>query len=340
MATKKKDKEEKVPKGEKVKMTLDELMGRLQKDHGAKTVGMFADTYIPETVISTGSIELDKKMDGGWQRGRLHELWGMEASGKSCLTYHAIAECQKAGGQAVFVDAEHAFKPEFAANFGVDCEKLILIKPDTGEDAFDMILDFVDTNEVALIVVDSVSALIPKAEVESEQGQQLPGIHARMMGKGVKMLVPRVAKSQVAVIFINQVREKIGVMFGNPETTTGGNALKFYCSVRLRLSAPKAEWIMDGEKRIGHTMKIEIVKNKVAGPSLSTALKILYYAGGIDQAAEVLRLGLELGLVEKAGAWYSYEGERLGCGADNAAEFLKECPEMLSRIKAKVLEGM
>lgn len=329
MATKKKDKKE--------ALSLKDLMGNLQKEHGVKTVGFFEDTYIPPGQISTGSIELDEKMAGGWQRGRIHEVWGMEASGKSCLTYHGIAECQKTGGVAVYVDAEHAFDPTFASNFGVDCDKLILIKPDTGEQAFDMILDFIDTNEVDMIVVDSVAALVPQAEVESDQKQQLPGLHARMIGKGVKSIVPRAAKSKVAIVFINQIREKIGVMFGNPETTTGGNALKYYATVRLELSAPKAGWIMEDEIRVGHTMRIKVVKNKVAGPANPIELKIMYYAGGIDFAAEIFKFAVEQGVIEKAGAWYSYKGEKVGQGEDNAVAFLKASDSMLDEIKATVL---
>lgn len=332
MATKKKEKREKI--------SLKDLMTNLKKEHGEHTVGMFNDVYIPESTISSGSIELDQKMGGGWHRGRLHELWGAEASGKSCLTYHAIAECQRAGEVAVFIDAEHAFKPEFAANFGVDCEKLILVKPDTGEQAFDMILDFVDTNEVALIVVDSVSALIPKAEVESEQGQQLPGIHARMMGKGVKMLVPRVAKSHVAVIFINQVREKIGIMYGSNETTTGGNALKYYCSVRMKVGALSKSEIMREDTKVGHKMSIDIVKNKMAGPSSRTELKIMYFDGGIDTDAEILKFATDLGIIEKAGAWYKYDGENIAQGEDNAILYVKSRPEFAAELREKVLAGL
>jgi len=329
MATKKNTKKE--------ALSLEGLLGKLQKEHGEKTVGYFEDTYIPPIQISTGSIELDEKMAGGWQRGRLHEVYGPEASGKSCLTYHGIAETQKAGGVAVYVDAEHAFDPTFASNFGVDCEKLILVKPDSGEQAFDMILEFIDTNEVDMIVIDSVAAMIPQAEIEADQKQQLPGLHARMMGKGVKSIVPRAAKSKVAVIFINQIREKIGVMFGNPETTTGGNALKYYASVRLEVTAPKAGWILKDELRVGHKMRVKVVKNKVAGPANPIELPIMYFEGGIDFTAEIFQFAVAQGVIEKAGAWYSYNGERVGQGEDNAVAFLKAQPEMLEDIKNTVL---
>lgn len=671
MATKKKEKKE--------ALSLEGLLGKLQKEHGEKTVGYFEDTYLPPLQISTGSIELDEKMAGGWQRGRLHEVYGPEASGKSCLTYHGIAETQKAGGIAVYVDAEHAFDPTFASNFGVDCEKLILVKPDSGEQAFDMILEFIDTNEVDMIVIDSVAAMIPQAEIEADQKQQLPGLHARMMGKGVKSIVPRAAKSKVAVIFINQIREKIGVMFGcfsyhtrvlladgtyekigkivnnklpvdvlcydesgkivsapiidwhnngrtenflkikfegsrngqdfavyttpnhqfrtasgwieaqrlavgdsalgvgdfllnedqykvalsqvlgdgnlrktkrtttlrfahgekqtqyayfksrilgdactysqhksavtftlkassdlihvqdgphlipemgllgvslwylddghykvakqygdgamtisctrwsleqleqgadelallgiprpvvqegkgyywcgtacanvqkalapfapkcmaykfhfdlyyimesyiydrsnstrtaltprkvvavetvpaphkapyryditveghhnyfvgasgsqvnvhnSPETTTGGNALKYYASVRLEVTAPKAGWILKDELRVGHKMRVKVVKNKVAGPANPIELPIMYFEGGIDFTAEIFQFAVAQGVIEKAGAWYSYNGERVGQGEDNALAFLKAHPEMLEDVKTTVL---
>lgn len=329
MATKKKEKKE--------VLSLKDLMGNLQKEHGEKTVGYFEDTYINPEQISTGSIELDEKMAGGWQRGRVHEVFGENASGKSCLTYHGIAETQKAGGVAVYVDAEHAFDPTFAANFGVDCDKLILVKPDTGEQAFDMILDFIDTNEVDMIVIDSVAALIPQAEVEADQKQQLPGLHARMIGKGVKGIVPRAAKSKVAVIFINQIREKIGIMFGSPETTTGGRSLPFYSSVRLEVAAPKAGWIMKNDLRVGHTMRIKVIKNKVAGPANPIELRIMYFEGGIDFAGEILKFAAEQGVIEKNGSWYSYNGEKVGQGDDNAVAFLKTHPDLLDEIRTTVL---
>jgi recombination protein RecA len=284
--------------------------------------------------ISTGSIGLDAALGiGGVPRGRIIEIFGPEASGKTTLTLSIIAQAQKIGGNCVFIDAEHALPAEFAEMLGVNLENLHVSQPDTGEEALEIADQLVRSGAIDVVVIDSVAALVPKAEIEGEMGDSHVGLQARLMSQALRKLTGSISKSNTCVIFINQIRMKIGVMFGNPETTTGGNALKFYSSVRLDIR--RIASIKNGEESIGNRCKVKVVKNKVASPFRQAEFD-LYFDEGISKAGEILDIGVEKGIIEKSGTWMSYGGERLGQGRENARQFLKNNPDVMAELDAKV----
>ncbi|TPE62219.1 recombinase RecA [Sandaracinobacter neustonicus] len=284
--------------------------------------------------ISTGSLGLDIALGiGGLPRGRVIEIYGPESSGKTTLALHVIAEAQKAGGVAAFVDAEHALDPIYAKKLGVDTDNLIVSQPDTGEQALEITDTLVRSNAIDVLVVDSVAALVPRAEIEGEMGDSHVGLQARLMSQALRKLTGSISRSRCIVIFINQVRMKIGVMYGNPETTTGGNALKFYASVRLDIR--RTGQIKDREDIIGNTTRVKVVKNKVAPPFRQVEFDIMY-GSGISKVGEILDLGVKAGLVDKSGAWFSYDSTRIGQGRENAKKFLTENPEMAARIDSAI----
>jgi recombination protein RecA len=284
--------------------------------------------------ISTGSLGLDIALGiGGLPRGRIVEIYGPESSGKTTLALHAVAEAQKAGGVAAFVDAEHALDPVYAKKLGVDIDNLIVSQPDTGEQALEITDTLVRSNAVDVLVVDSVAALVPRAEIEGEMGDSHVGLQARLMSQALRKLTGSISKSKCLVIFINQVRMKIGVMYGNPETTTGGNALKFYASVRLDIR--RTGQIKDRDEIIGNTTRVKVVKNKLAPPFKQVEFDIMY-GEGVSKLGEVLDLGVKAGLVEKSGAWFSYDSVRIGQGRENAKSYLKENPDVAARIEQSI----
>tara|TARA_B110001454_G_scaffold217885_2_gene244287 strand:- start:1665 stop:2741 length:1077 start_codon:yes stop_codon:yes gene_type:complete len=284
--------------------------------------------------VSTGSLGLDIALGiGGLPRGRIVEIYGPESSGKTTLALHAIAEAQKIGGTAAFVDAEHALDPGYAKKLGVDIDNLIVSQPDTGEQALEIVDTLVRSNAVDVLVVDSVAALVPRAEIEGEMGDSHVGLQARLMSQALRKLTGSISRSRCTVIFINQVRMKIGVMYGNPETTTGGNALKFYASVRLDIR--RTGQIKDREEIIGNTTRVKVVKNKVAPPFKQVEFDIMY-GEGISKIGEILDLGVKAGIVEKSGAWFSYDSIRIGQGRENSKTFLKENPELMTRLEAAI----
>ena len=288
-------------------------------------------------VCSTGSLGLDIALGiGGLPRGRVVEIYGPESSGKTTLTLQVIAEMQKLGGVAAFIDAEHALDPQYAAKLGVELTDLLISQPDTGEQALEIADALVRSGSVDLIVIDSVAALTPKAEIEGEMGDSLPGLQARLMSQALRKLTGTIKRTNTLVIFINQIRMKIGVMFGNPETTTGGNALKFYASVRLDIRRTGS--IKKGEEVIGSETKVKVVKNKVASPFKVAQFDILY-GEGISREGEIVDLGAELDIVDKSGSWYSYNGDRIGQGKDNAREYLRANPDVALEIENKIREN-
>ncbi|UOQ50632.1 recombinase RecA [Gracilibacillus caseinilyticus] len=280
--------------------------------------------------VSSGSIAVDVALGvGGYPRGRVVEIYGPESSGKTTVSLHAIAEAQRAGGQAAFIDAEHALDPVYARNLGVNVDELLLSQPDTGEQALEIAEALVRSGAVDMLVIDSVAALVPKAEIEGEMGDAHVGLQARLMSQALRKLSGAINKSKTTAIFINQIREKVGVMFGNPETTPGGRALKFYSSVRLEVR--RAETLKVGNEMVGNRTRIKVVKNKVAPPFKQAEVDIMY-GEGISRPGEILDIGSDLDIVVKSGAWYSYNDERLGQGRENAKQFLKERPEVLNEI--------
>ncbi|MBX9727860.1 MAG: recombinase RecA [Sphingopyxis sp.] len=284
--------------------------------------------------VSTGSLGLDIALGiGGLPRGRIVEIYGPESSGKTTLALHAIAEAQKAGGTAAFVDAEHALDPVYARKLGVDIDELIVSQPDTGEQALEIVDTLVRSNAIDVLVIDSVAALVPRAEIEGEMGDSHVGLQARLMSQSLRKLTGSISRSRCLVIFINQLRMKIGVMYGNPETTTGGNALKFYASVRLDIR--RTGQIKDRDEIIGNTTRVKVVKNKVAPPFKQVEFDIMY-GQGISKVGEILDIGVKAGLVEKSGAWFSYDSVRIGQGRENAKTFLKENPEMMARLESAI----
>jgi recombination protein RecA len=288
-------------------------------------------------VVSTGSLGLDIALGvGGLPRGRIIEIYGPESSGKTTLTLSAIAEMQKLGGVAAFIDAEHALDPQYAAKLGVNVPELLISQPDTGEQALEIADMLVRSGSVDIVVVDSVAALTPRAEIEGEMGDSHMGLQARLMSQALRKLTGNIKRTNTLVIFINQIRMKIGVMFGNPETTTGGNALKFYSSVRLDIRRTGA--IKKGDEVIGSETKVKVIKNKVAPPFKQAEFDIMY-GEGISRLGEIIELGTNLKLVEKSGAWYSYNGEKIGQGKENAKEFLRENPAIAAEIEAKIRDN-
>jgi recombination protein RecA len=322
------------------KKALVAALGQIEKQFGKGSVMRLGDasaSYDVE-VVSTGSLGLDIALGvGGLPRGRIIEIYGPESSGKTTLTLQVIAEAQRAGGTAAFVDAEHALDPAYAGKLGVNIQELLVSQPDTGEQALEITDMLVRSGAVDIVVVDSVAALTPKAEIEGEMGDSHMGLQARLMSQALRKLTGNIKRSNTIVIFINQIRMKIGVMFGNPETTTGGNALKFYASVRLDIRRIGA--LKNGEEVIGNQTRVKVVKNKVAPPFREAEFEIMYGAG-ISRNGELIDIGVAQGLVEKSGSWYSYNGERIGQGKENARTFLETHPDIARHIDAKLREKL
>ena len=316
---------------------LEVAISQIEKQFGKGAIMRLGSEGIVEVAaISTGSIGLDVALGvGGFPRGRVVEIYGPESSGKTTLALSAIAQAQKAGGAAAFIDAEHALDVGYARKLGVNVDDLLISQPDTGEQALEVAETLVRSGALDILVIDSVAALVPRAEIEGEMGDSLPGLHARLMSQAMRKLTAAISKGGATIIFINQIRMKIGVMFGNPETTTGGNALKFYSSVRLDIR--RIEQLKNGLEAIGNRVRVKVVKNKVAPPFKQAEFDI-YFNEGISREGELVDLGLAKNLVERAGAWYSYSGTRIGQGRDNARNYLKENPEMAQQIEAKLLE--
>lgn len=317
---------------------LEQALEQIQKQYGKGAIMKLGEEGLTGSVdvISTGSISLDLATGvGGYPRGRIIEIYGPESSGKTTLTLHAIAEAQKAGGKAAFIDAEHALDPVYAKNLGVDVDELLVSQPDTGEQALEICEMLARSGAIDLIVIDSVAALVPKAEIQGEMGDSHVGLHARLMSQALRKIAGTVNKTNTCVIFINQLREKIGVMFGNPETTTGGRALKFYAS--MRLDVRKIETLKRGDEMLGNRTRVKIVKNKVAPPFKKSEFDIMY-GTGISLAGDVLDTAVEAKIVDKAGSWYSYNGERIGQGRENVKDYLQSHEEMLEEIRKKVMD--
>ena len=319
---------------------LAAALSQIEKQFGKGSVMRYGDNEVEHDiqVVSTGSLGLDIALGvGGLPRGRVIEIYGPESSGKTTLTLQTIAEMQKLGGTCAFIDAEHALDVQYAQRLGIDLADLLISQPDTGEQALEITDALVRSGSVDLIVIDSVAALVPKAEIEGEMGDSLPGLQARLMSQALRKLTATIKRTNCMVIFINQIRMKIGVMFGNPETTTGGNALKFYASVRLDIRRTGS--IKKGDEVIGNETRVKVVKNKVAPPFKQAEFDIMY-GTGISREGEIVDLGVQAGIVDKSGAWYSYNGERIGQGKDNVREFLKERPELAFEIENRVRESL
>ena len=315
---------------------LQAALAQIDKQFGKGSVMRMGDAQVERDIqtVSTGSLGLDIALGiGGLPRGRVVEIYGPESSGKTTLTLHVIAEMQKLGGVAAFIDAEHALDVQYAKKLGVDIDDLLVSQPDTGEQALEIADMLVRSGGVDIVVIDSVAALTPKAEIEGEMGDSLPGLQARLMSQALRKLTASISKTNTLVIFINQIRMKIGVMFGNPETTTGGNALTFYSSVRLDIR--KTGTIKKGDEVVGSETRVKVVKNKVAPPFREALFDILY-GEGISREGEIIDLGVEHKLIDKSGSWYAYEGEKIGQGKDNAREFLRQRPELARRIENQI----
>jgi recombination protein RecA len=333
------DKSTKLAASEKSK-ALAAALSQIEKQFGKGSVMRYGDNEVEHDiqVVSTGSLGLDIALGvGGLPRGRVVEVYGPESSGKTTLTLQVIAEMQKVGGTCAFIDAEHALDVQYAQRLGVNLTDLLISQPDTGEQALEITDALVRSGSVDLIVIDSVAALVPKAEIEGEMGDSLPGLQARLMSQALRKLTASIKRTNCMVIFINQIRMKIGVMFGNPETTTGGNALKFYASVRLDIRRIGA--IKRGDEVVGNETRVKVVKNKIAPPFKQAEFDILYGAG-ISREGEIIDLGVQAGVVDKSGSWFSYSGNRIGQGKDNVREYLKEHPEMAVEIENKVRESL
>ncbi|CAC9924822.1 RecA protein [Aedoeadaptatus nemausensis] len=322
---------------ESKRRALDDAIAKIEKEYGKGAIMRLGENAnLNLESIPTGSLSLDIALGiGGIPRGRILEIYGPESSGKTTLALHMIAEAQKLGGTAAFIDAEHALDPTYSKNLGVDIENLIISQPDTGEQALEITESLVRSNAVDLIVVDSVAALVPKAEIEGEMGDSHMGLQARLMSQGLRKLTGAISKSKASVIFINQLREKIGVMFGNPETTTGGRALKFFTSVRMDIR--RIDSIKKGDDIIGNRVRVKVVKNKVAPPFKKAEFDIMY-GTGISKVGSTLDAAVEAGIVEKAGSWFSYGEAKLGQGRENSKNFLLENPDLLEEIDHKVRE--
>ncbi|MFI0087331.1 recombinase RecA [Streptomyces bobili] len=318
---------------------LDAALAQIERQFGKGAVMRMGDrSREPIEVIPTGSTALDVALGvGGLPRGRVIEVYGPESSGKTTLTLHAVANAQKAGGTVAFVDAEHALDPEYAQKLGVDIDNLLLSQPDNGEQALEIVDMLVRSGALDLIVIDSVAALVPRAEIEGEMGDSHVGLQARLMSQALRKITSALNQSKTTAIFINQLREKIGVMFGSPETTTGGRALKFYASVRLDIR--RIETLKDGTDAVGNRTRVKVVKNKVAPPFKQAEFDILY-GHGISREGGLIDMGVENGFVRKAGAWYTYEGDQLGQGKENARNFLKDNPDLANEIERKIKEKL
>ena len=318
---------------------LNEALKQIEKQYGKGSIMKLGDrTNVDVDVISSGSISIDYCLGvGGFPKGRIIEIYGPESSGKTTLALQAIAECQKSGGRADFIDAEHAIDPKYAKALGVSIDDLILSQPDSGEQALEITEVLVKSGAIDLIVIDSVAALVPQAELDGEMGDQNVGLHARLMSKAMRKLAGAMSTHNCCAIFINQLREKVGVMFGNPETTTGGRALKFYSSIRVEVR--KSEAIKTGTEIIGNKVNIKVAKNKVAAP-FKTATVEIYYGEGISHLSEVIQLGVDLDIIEKSGAWFSYKGEKIGQGKEAVRNYLKNNPEIDKEITAAIKEKL
>jgi recombination protein RecA len=334
-----KEKEETMSPQEGKLKALQAAMSKIEKDFGKGSIMRMGDEQIENVeVIPTGSIGLNAALGvGGYPKGRIIEIYGPESSGKTTLAIHAIAECQKEGGLAAFIDAEHAFDRFYAANLGVDIDNLYISQPDNGEQALEIADQLIRSSAIDIIVIDSVAALTPKKEIEGDMGDSAVGLQARLMSQALRKLTSTISKTNTTCIFINQLREKIGVMFGNPETTTGGNALKFYASVRLDIR--RVTSIKDGDNVIGNQVRVKIVKNKVAPPFRKAEFEITF-GEGISKVGEIVDLGVEYGIIKKSGSWFSYGDSRLAQGRDAVKELLKDNPELCEELEAKIMEAI
>ena len=334
----KKEDEQKPMVSEKLK-ALQAAMAKIEKDFGKGSVMKLGDEKIENVeVIPTGSLALDAALGvGGYPKGRIIEIFGPESSGKTTLAIHAIAQAQKNGGIAAFIDAEHAFDRFYAAKLGVDIDQLLISQPDNGEQALEIADQLISSAAIDIIVVDSVAALTPKAEIEGDMGDNKVGLQARLMSQALRKLTSTISKTNTTCIFINQLREKIGVMFGNPETTTGGNALKFYSSVRLDIR--RVTTLKDGDTPIGNQVRVKVVKNKVAPPFRKAEFEITF-GGGISRLGEIVDLGTELGIIKKSGSWFSYGEAKIGQGRDAVKRLLADNPELCDEIEAKIREAL
>ena len=333
-----KNTEETNASSEKLK-ALQAAMAKIEKDFGRGSVMKLGDEQIEDVeVIPTGSLALNAALGvGGYPKGRIIEIYGPESSGKTTLAIHAIAEAQKAGGIAAFIDAEHAFDRFYAKKLGVDVDELLISQPDNGEQALEIADQLIRSSAIEIIVIDSVAALTPKAEIEGDMGDNKVGLQARLMSQALRKLTSTISKTNTTCIFINQLREKIGVMFGNPETTTGGNALKFYASVRLDIR--RVTTLKDGDTPIGNQVRVKIVKNKVAPPFRKAEFEITF-GEGISHVGEIVDLGVELGIIKKSGSWFSYGETRLGQGRDAVKKVIKDNPELSAELEEKIAEAL
>ena len=318
--------------------TLEQVLADIEKQFGKGSIMKLGDESHNEIdTVSSGSLTLDIALGvGGYPKGRILEIYGPESSGKTTFALEAIAEVQKAGGKAAFIDAEHALDPVYAKNLGVDINDLLLSQPDTGEQALEICEALVRSEAISIVVIDSVAALVPQAEIEGEMGDSHVGLQARLMSQALRKLSGTISKTNTIAIFINQLREKVGVLFGNPETTPGGRALKFYSTIRLDVR--RGEQIKNGDNVIGNKTNVKIVKNKVAPPFKTASVEIMY-GQGVSREAEILDLASEIGIVDKSGAWYSYNGEKIGQGKENAKQFLRDNPTIKEEIENKVRES-
>ncbi|MBM3413046.1 MAG: recombinase RecA [Bacteroidetes bacterium] len=316
-----------------LKLTMD----KIDKDYGKGSVMMMNEkAEVQQEVVSTGSIALDTALGiGGLPKGRIVEIYGPESSGKTTIAIHVIAEAQKKGGMCAIIDAEHAFDSSYAQKLGVNVDSLLISQPDYGEQALEIADRLILSGALDVVVIDSVAALVPKSELEGEMGDSKMGLHARLMSQALRKLTATIAKTNTICIFINQLREKIGVMFGNPETTTGGNALKFYASVRLDIR--RTQQIKDGDEAIGNHVKVKVVKNKVAPPFRAAEFDIIF-GEGISKAGEIIDMGTDLGIINKSGSWYSYNDDKLGQGRESVKQLMLDNPEMAAEIEAKIRE--
>ena len=338
MAKKENEGEALNPQQEKLK-ALQAAMSKIEKDFGKGSIMRMGDEQIENVdVIPTGSIALNAALGvGGYPRGRIIEIFGPESSGKTTLAIHAIAECQKAGGIAAFIDAEHAFDRFYAAKLGVDVDNLYISQPDNGEQALEIADQLIRSSAIDIIVIDSVAALTPKKEIEGDMGDSAVGLHARLMSQALRKVTATISKTNTTCIFINQLREKIGVMFGNPETTTGGNALKFYASVRLDIR--RVTSIKDGDQVIGNQVRVKVVKNKVAPPFRKAEFEITF-GEGISKVGEIVDLGVEYGIIKKSGSWFSYQDAKLAQGRDATKQLLKDNPELCEELEAQIMQAL